>query len=312
MKYRLLQTFRKKMRRIIGRRRERCILDYGSAQRYVANGPYRLFLTAINIPAALISSFRLVVPYVEMDITSRCNLNCKECSHLIPLHKKMKQARDYDVEELINNIDLLVDKIDQCLIFRVLGGEPFLHKQMHLVIRRLISEPKVKHVQVVTNGTIIPTGENLVSLKHKKVSVEISNYGDLSSKKDELVKTMEENDIPVKLDAFNPVWYETNGLVPRDYTAEKMKSVFFNCSGANCKNLQNGKLWLCPPALHGTTLGLVPENKKEYIDLRTCSKKEFWEKLDGLYSNPDGLSTCYYCMGGSMETAKQVPCAEQA
>ena len=307
----MIQKFRKRLRKIIGRRAERCIIDYGAAQRFTSNIPYRLFLTAINMPGALISSFRATIPYVEMDITSRCNLNCKECSHFIPMHKEMKMAYDFDADTLLNNIDLLLSLVDKCLIFRVLGGEPFLHKQLHRVIDKLISEKKVKHIQVVTNGTIVPSGENLAALMNGKVSVEISNYGDLSSKKDELYRTLKENNVHVKLDAYNPIWYEMNSLEPRHYSKGEMESVFFNCSGANCKSLYDGKLWLCPQALHGALLGLVKQNEQEYIDLSACSKKEFWARLNKLYSDPGGFSTCYYCRGGCAEFARQIPCAEQ-
>jgi len=227
------------------------------------------------------------------------------------MHKQQGIAKDFDVHTLLDTIDLFLRNVNQCLIFRVLGGEPFMHGQLHLILGKLAAEKKIKHVQVVTNGTIVPKGETLAALMHEKVSVEISNYGDLAANKEEVYATLQAHNVHVKLDAYHPIWYETDRLLPRGYSKKEMESVFFNCSGANCKTLYDGKLWLCPQALHGALLGLTKENAEEAIELRTCTRKEFWTKIDKLYDDPGAFTTCYFCKGGCSEFSKQVPCAEQ-
>ena len=302
-------TTRKFIRKIFGRRMERCIIDYAIKLNYTSNKFNKAFLTILRLPYAFISYFQPTIPYVEMDITSRCSLNCKECTHFIPKYKSERMDKDFDTDVLIENIDLLLPMINKCFSFRILGGEPFLHKQLYLIINKLTAEPKIKRIEVVTNGTVIPDGENLKALMHKKIDISISDYGDLSSKKDIVLKVFKENKINAKLEQH--IWFETNSLKQRGYSAKKMKSVFFSCSGSECKTLYDGKLWLCPQALHGYILKLVKENPHEYIDLRKCIRADFWKNLKRMYNNCAGLTTCYYCTGGCSDFAKQVQCAEQ-
>jgi len=310
MKTNRTYNIRRIIRKIFGRRMERCIIDYAVKPNRTHNNKLStFFFTALCMPYAFISYFQKVIPYVEMDITSRCTLNCRECTHFIPEYKQKEKAADFDAELLIENIELLLPMITKCCSFRILGGEPFLHKQLYLIINKLIEESKIKHIEIVTNGTIMPNGENLNVLAHKKVNVSISDYGTLSNKKDEIIKVFAERNINTNVDQH--IWFETNSLKQRGYSSEKMKSVFFSCSGAECKTLYDGKLWVCPQALHGFLLGLVKENPHEYIDLRKSTKKEFWKKLKQMYRSSIDLTTCYYCTGGCAEFVKQVPCAEQ-
>ena len=303
--------FRKTIRTLLGRRAELCILNYSTAQRGAPNVIIRILSLLLCAPSALIAAFQKAVPYAEMDVTSRCSLNCRECSHFIPKHRQAGSARDYDAKALLENIDLFTAMIHKCLTFRVLGGEPLLHRDLHIIIRRLAAEPKIKNVQIVTNGTILPGTELLNAMKHKKITVSISNYGPLSAKKDELAEMLHKHGVHVQIAPSQPLWREMNGLVPRGYSPEKMKKIFKGCND-DCKSLYDGKLYLCPQALHGALLGLVKENHREYIDLRACSPKEFRDRINALYTKPDTFTTCYYCAGGDPGFARQVPCAEQA
>jgi len=313
MKLGKLFQIRKIIRKIFGRRIELCLMIYYSTKLYAYNRLHAIFLTVLNAPLVLLVSIfqTKTIPSVEMDITSRCTLNCKECTHFMPMHKRKGTDKDFDINKLLENVDLLFQMINKCLLFSILGGEPFLHKELHVLINKLATEPKIKHIEIVTNGTIIPNGENLTALIHEKVSVRVSNYGFLSGKKDELAKILKEHKVNLKLGSYQPMWLETGGFKSRGYSMEEMKFIFFNCNEASCKTLYDGRLWLCPEALHGSLLGLVKENEQEYIDLRTCTKKDFWAKLHKLYNDHSELTTCYYCAGHCPEFSKQIPCAEQ-
>lgn len=66
--------------------------------------------------------------------------------------------RDYDVADLLKYMDRLFDCVDTIQIFRILGGEPFIYKDLDPIIRKAIDCSKVRTVDVVTNewnlGTI--------------------------------------------------------------------------------------------------------------------------------------------------------------
>lgn len=300
------------VRQRFGKRVQLSLINYSSRSLYTTNALLRGALKVLAAPVALLRTQGAVIPNIEMDVTSRCTLNCRECSHLIPTHRSAHQFHDYDVAELLGNIDLLLPMIDRCLRFRLLGGEPLMHKELHLVIRRLVGEKKIKHIQIATNGTIIPTGENLAALQHPKVSVNISNYGDLAPQKAELVRTLRAAGVHTLLLPYEPRWRAIGDFAPRGYTREQMRTIFLRCNMLDCKSLHDGRLWMCPRAFHGAALGVMPENPAEYIDLRTVTREQFWEQLDLLYEDPAGVTTCYRCTGGDLSSAPEVPCAEQA
>lgn len=302
---------KKGIRRMLGRRMELVIAYYNPRTLYTEK-PMRTVYRLLSMPAALLSAGKRIIPNVEMDLTSRCTLNCRECSHLIPYHRAQGKFRDYPIEELMENVDLLLPKIDACLRFRLLGGEPLMHKQIDVLIRRLIGEKKIRHIQIVTNGTIIPNESVLQAMQHDKISVNISNYGELVPQREALIDVLKKRGIHILVEPQLLTWRSTGGFEDRLYSAEKIHQVFANCSVLECKSLNAGRLYLCPRAFHGQELGMVPKNIAEFIDLRQVDAQAFWEKLERLYENPIGLTTCRFCSGGDYQNAPVIPCAQQA
>jgi len=309
MKRRMFNGAKKIIKKLLGRRMIRCMLEYNVKRNYATTRFTKYFFTILFILPGIISYFRSTIPYIEMDVTSRCSLSCKECTHFIPVYQNRGMSRDVDVTVLLENIELLMSRIDKCLIFRITGGEPFLYEQLSVVINRLTIESKVKHVEIATNGTVMPGEKVLEALHNKKVTVSISDYGVLSNKKAEIIKILSKRGILVKITGF--IWYEANSLMPRNYTEKKVESLFFNCIGSEFKCLFDSKIWLCPQALHGSVLELVETNESEFVDLREHTGKDFMRRLNRLYRYSAKLTTCRNCTGVCPEFSKRVPCAQQ-
>lgn len=309
--YTLEKACRAKLDEIFGRRKRLIVHRYSHHAAYTSSHLARAILHLLSVPAALFNS-RHVIPHIDLDVTSRCTLNCKECNHLTPLHKQHNLAKDYPLESLLENIDLVMPHIDKCLLFSLVGGEPLLYKDLYLIIRKLINEKKVKYIQVFTNGTIIPSEEILAAMRHKKVSVFISNYGALSTKKEKLAALLRKRGIRYRLSPYSPTWVAWGDVTPKDYSVEQMHTIFNHCRCIHGKALYDGKLWLCQVALQLAILNLSKKNENEYIDLRTCTKQEFWIKLEKMFNNPSEFTTCYHCYDtNSLDSAAEVPAAEQ-
>ena len=92
-------------------------------------------------------------------------------------------------------IDKFCGIIDEINEFRVLGGEPFMNKEAHSVIKRLIEEPKAKKVVIYTNGTIVPKENQMEEMKSEKTLFLITNYGLISRNLGGLVESLEKNGI---------------------------------------------------------------------------------------------------------------------
>ena len=158
-----------------------------------------------------ISSGTLNIKSIDIQITEKCSMKCKNCSNLMQYYNKPINS---DMDELFLSIDRFMSCVDNIYEFRVLGGDPFMNKDLYKVVDQLKKYEKVKKIIVYTNARIIPKGANLDCLKHKKVVLDITNYGEgLSTKHDEIIKILKENEI---LYSTTPttVWTDSGRVLP--------------------------------------------------------------------------------------------------
>ena len=73
-----------------------------------------------------ISNGKLNVKSIDVQITEKCSLKCKDCSNLMQYYQK-----PIDTEQglLFKSIDKIMNCVDQLDEFRVLGGDPFMYKK---------------------------------------------------------------------------------------------------------------------------------------------------------------------------------------
>lgn len=118
----------------------------------------------------------LFFPQIEIALTTRCSLRCRDCSNLMQFYDHPQDV-DFDTNcKSVDNVLSAVDKIDR---FILLGGEPFLYSRLSDILEKVIDAGnKVNRVWIYSNGTILPQEEKLISLmKNPKVTLFISNYG---------------------------------------------------------------------------------------------------------------------------------------
>lgn len=75
----------------------------------------------------------LYLYHVEIPVTQKCSLRCKDCVFMMT---KFEHPVDYDLEKLLTYMDRLFKVVDGIQIFRILGGEPFIYKNLALVIKK--------------------------------------------------------------------------------------------------------------------------------------------------------------------------------
>jgi len=184
---------------------------------------------------------------VDLIITERCSLRCKDCSNLMQYYDNPK---DCDTTQLLKDIDALFDKVDFINEVRVLGGEPFMNKDWHIITRRLIDEPKLNHVVIYTNGTIIPDHtEDFIN--ENKLLVIITDYGKLSRHintgrlSDSLEVVLAGMEIPYYVQKASG-WTSCSDIIQHHRTDEENQALFKACCVHNLKTLSNGVLHKCP------------------------------------------------------------------
>lgn len=124
-------------------------------------------------------------------ITNLCTLRCIGCSTMTPLViPEMK--KNFEVDDLINDAERLSNIADAISCFEIMGGETLLHNDLDRYIYGVRKIKNIYLISIVTNGTLIPSVKILKAMKECDVIVRISDYGDISRKKYELVETLNE------------------------------------------------------------------------------------------------------------------------
>ncbi len=251
------------------------------------------------------------IPQVQIPVTMRCTLRCKECNSYIPYVKK---AEDFEEGSIIFAIDKLLtayDKIGNVLLY---GGEPLLYPFLDRLIYNFSMNDRIEKVTIVTNGTILPNKALQEEMKSDKVLVRISDYGKLSSKKDELLFVLKEAGVHTEITDFK-YWNKNPTVDVLNETEEQLREKVKNCCAlANMITLIKGKIFFCGFSAFYDYFKAVPDFGDNYIDL--LESKEQGENLRKKIENirkmgKDGLpkQACRFCKFNNFED--DLPVAEQ-
>ena len=251
---------------------------------------------------------KLFLRSVDIIITERCSLKCRDCSNLTQYYKNPK---DCDIKELIKSIDVFCSSMDGINEFRVIGGEPFMNKYFDLIIKRLNDEPKVKKIIIYTNGTIIPAEDKIEGLKNNKVLLIITDYGKLSKNLNALTQKLSSNNIAFYVQKAHG-WTDCAKIMRHYRNIEQQKEIFKKCCAKNTITISDGKLYRCPFAANANRLLAVPDYKNDYIDLfqeplETIDIYEMKKKIRTYLLEKDFLETCDFCNGRSFGDPEIIP-----
>jgi len=232
--------------------------------------------------------------YVDITITEACSMKCESCSNLMQYYLK---PRNSDLDMLFKSVDKLMKVTNSLYEFKVVGGEPFVHKQIGKVINKLLTYETIKEIVIYTNATVIPKGENLECLKNDKIFIEITDYGNLSRKRDELIKLLEENNI--RYTSNIPIWTDSGTLKFQNASEEQLVEKFNNCCMTDKTTILNGKLYRCPYSANAHNLNAIPPNNSDVVDLNddNKTKDELKNEIRLLHENKKYLEACKHCNG---------------
>jgi hypothetical protein len=295
---------------------EKVYKPYWASQVGIGDLPYitanRLvdYYNKMSLKEDYIKDDKLNLKIIDIQVTERCSLKCKDCSNLMQYYKKPQNS---EINLLFKSIERIMECIDNLDEFRVLGGDPFMNKELYKIINKLVTYEKCKRIVVYTNAKIVPKGENLSCLKNKKVSLYITNYGEKSfpvnSKLIELGKKENINVASYRC----TTWLDCGRVIPYSGKSEKeLEHQFKNCCTSDLISLLHGKLYRCPFAANGVNLKAIPRNTSDEVDLinNSLNTKELREQIKKLCYDKKYLTACSYCNGRDYSTAS-IPSAIQ-
>lgn len=246
-------------------------------------------------------------------ITTRCTLQCKNCAHFIPYHKK---KYDFSLEVLMKDVESLFSLVDYVTSFAIAGGEPFLYKELIQFINYVNKNysSKMGNLRIVTNGTVIPHNDVLECMEKNNVDVQISDYAlsnEYDNTRNKLCERLNEYGIPFQvvsemewLDMGFPFEVESMGE-----NKEDIRSHMLQCNSL-CHGIHNGRYYYCMVAVCAELSGKWELKDDDSMDIRECScTDENKEKLLQYQSGnmKEGyMSFCKVCRGWGADNNRKL------
>lgn len=252
--------------------------------------------------------------------TLLCTLNCKLCSNYVPEFKK--NARHIPVEELIEDLDRIFKLVDYTEWLQYVGGEIFMRKDLYQLYEYSLEKysDRFDKLILITNATVLPCDKDIKVLKKygKRLQVQISDYGQYSYKKDEMIQVFEDNKIPYVVKKYHGDvqyyggWIDNTHFEDRGRTEEEVIEQHKNCGQVAMRNyhMYRGKIQGCARSLLASELGKIIPAERDYVDLYDESKTEEEKKEAIRHFNDMPRVSCRSC-ASFLDTTIRHHAAEQ-
>jgi hypothetical protein len=202
------------------------------------------------------------------------------------------------IENIITNVNLILDSIDKLSDARIIGGEPFLNKDIDKLINILNLSDKVDHITIYSNATFVPSIKILESMSNiNKLHVEFTDYEILSKS---LLK------IPQVFDSYNikyfvhkpQNWTDSARIVENNFDENQLTQMFKACCVNDALTLLNNQLYHCPYSANLYNLKEIPDDSTDKIYISNdINSNELRNQIKNFYYNKPYLSACKYCAG---------------
>lgn len=250
---------------------------------------------------------------VEVVLTKRCTLRCKECANLMQYYHAPERIL---AENILEPLRRLLEAVDGIAFLKLLGGEPLLEQRMIeeiLNMPEVVKSGKILGIQIITNGTLVFRGSLLQCMRNQPlVSVLLSNYGTVSNREKEVVSQLEEYGIPYSEISRDDRWTAYGEPDGKYHTKEEADRLFRMCRlKENCCTLLDGSMYTCPRAAHSEALGIYQTEGNEKVDLLSepYTPVSLREKIHAFYFREQAVQACISCKnvcGESVKRAEQM------
>lgn len=236
-------------------------------------------------------SHLLIIPYVEMTVSAQCTLHCKDCGNFMQYYDKPEPM---NLDNVIAWTQAFIEAVDYIKKFRVMGGEPLMQKDLAKVLKFILDSPKVEHMVLVSNSTIVPKPEIIELLKNPKASIFLSNYGkNLCPKHKMIVDMCISEGIIVDTTTADRKWTDDGDTSIRTTNIDKIKEIYKKC-WLPCKHIWNGELHVCPRSAHGKALGMIKMKEQDYVRLLDTTVEERRKQIRALHE-VEYVDACACC-----------------
>jgi len=235
---------------------------------------------------------------VDIVISEKCTLNCKDCANLMQYYQ---DAKNINYEMIVRDFENLTSKIDHIFEVRLIGGEPFFNKDIYRIIDYFLETTKITKLVIYTNATIPLKAELMKKYVTPKLVFSITDYGSLSKNTNKVTDLLKEMNIAYR--ALPPNNW-TDSAVIKDQKRSKagMIDIFERCCGKNLFTVMYGKLYRCPFVSNAERLHAIPFDEKNGVSLEAPK-----DDIIRYTSEIKYLPACNFCNGRSHDAPEIVP-----
>lgn len=249
---------------------------------------------------------KCVVNFISIDITTICNLNCRNCVDYIPY---LKKHCHYPGTEILNHIDRFFNVVDLVYCVSLGSTEVLFHPMIKEILRYLLALEKIERIDLVTNGISYTKDKELLEiLKDSKIMLHMSNY-DMPEKTNVSRKFYEELGIDVRF-LYDQTWREQSlNFYDRCLNKAQLEYIYLNCNQARICNhfITDGKFYSCGKARRIAELSEF-SSEHDYIDMGQYPQEELREIIMKQQLEPY-MEVCSWC--DWHEKAVEVKAGEQ-
>lgn len=240
----------------------------------------------------------------------------------MPLFREKDCKRDMPVEDILDDIDQLFQIFDFIEWIQLVGGEIFLYKNLDKIFDHLLKyRKKFSKLILMTNATIKPKAKEMELLQQygNQCQVMISDYGQHSCAKKELIESCRKNDIPYQVKTYHgdlqyyDGWIDNNQFSLFDGSEEQLLKKILKCPQISMQNMHCmwGKLYMCSNALFMSELGVSQPESGDVIDLNddTMTIDQKREIIRQFYHKP--AAACHICAFKDADVVERYPAAKQ-
>lgn len=233
----------------------------------------------------------LLIPSLDIVITEKCSLKCRDCSNLMQYYIKPK---NFNFKEIFKCLNSFMEEVDFVLELRILGGEAFMNPEAYKFINELRKYKNYGRIVVYSNGTITPADENLKALKYDDTYLRISNYGKVSKKLDDMINLFDKMKINYSEDVMEG-WQDCSKIKRQNRTKKGHAKVFEVCCANKTFTLMNSKIYNCPFAANVFNLNFLPTELEEALYIKESNeiRSEIYEML----KKRKYFKICEFCAG---------------
>ncbi len=249
---------------------------------------------------------------VTLIVNQKCNLSCKYCSSY--MHSYTAETRvNFPVKNIVRDIHHFFAAIDSASSVTVMGGEPFLHPDISMIVQALLEHDNFGFISIATNGVCDIKPQQLDGLNDPRVMVSVNNYlPSLPKKMGEMfnknVKLLTEMNIFHVVGNYMKEWAIPSTLYPNHVSTNVKIRRKNECttvtSHIRCHQLKDGKLYPCDfaNAVHHLRVADYPQ---DYVDItsNTDLRKRLYENIHAPYY--ESCDHCRFGLGSTKGAAVQ-------